>query len=179
MDLAAGKNPGTWKAKDAPDKRPGADRCGVEPAAGRRAGEAEFYAEKQRLCLLIPAGSEPLDFMLWTTRGEWCGRVGGVYFKIGGGDDESALEAVDGGGPARWPQTLTTEVVLPASNEPFVVDVLTHPEANPWLAQTRFTGLDFYPDGDRMIVTAWDGDVWLVSGISQLDAAREGWPKRR
>ena len=46
-------------------------------------------------------------------------------------------------------------------NGPFAADVLTAPESNPWLAQTRFTGLDFLPDG-RIAVCSWDGDVWLV-----------------
>ncbi|HEX5102802.1 MAG TPA: heme-binding protein, partial [Pirellulaceae bacterium] len=48
---------------------------------------------------------------------------------------------------------------------PFAVDVLTPPDANPWLAQTRLTGLDFFADGDRAAVCSWDGDVWLLSGL--------------
>ena len=48
------------------------------------------------------------------------------------------------------------------------MDVLTIPEANPWLAQVRLTGIDFYPEGDRAAITAWDGDVWLLSGLNRL-----------
>jgi hypothetical protein len=49
---------------------------------------------------------------------------------------------------------------------PFATDVLSHPINNPWHAQMRLTGLDFFPDGQRMAVCSWDGDVWLVSGIA-------------
>ena len=38
----------------------------------------------------------------------------------------------------------------------------------PWLAQTRFTGLDFFEDG-RIAVCSWDGDVWLVDGFLKGD----------
>jgi hypothetical protein len=33
----------------------------------------------------------------------------------------------------------------------------------------RFTGLDFFADGDSLAACTWDGDVWLVRGISNLD----------
>ncbi len=41
------------------------------------------------------------------------------------------------------------------------------PERNPWNAQLRLTGFDFLPDGKRMAVCSWDGDVWLVGGHRQ------------
>jgi hypothetical protein len=78
------------------------------------------------------------------------------------------LRSLTQGGPPRWEQTLTTDVLLGQDKGPFAADVLTEPEANPWLAQTRLTGLDFFNDGDRAALSAWDGDVWLVSGLSRL-----------
>jgi len=51
---------------------------------------------------------------------------------------------------------------------PFAVDTFALPERNPWNAQLRLTGFDFFPDGDRMAVCSWDGDVWLVSGLHRL-----------
>lgn len=38
----------------------------------------------------------------------------------------------------------------------------------------RCTGLDFFPDGNRLAVCTWDGDVWLANGLSQLDVAVAG-----
>jgi putative heme-binding domain-containing protein len=71
------------------------------------------------------------------------------------------------GGPKRWPEIIRTSIVPGQENGAFAVDVLEHPEHNPWLAQTRLTGFDFYPDGDRAAVCSWDGDVWLVKGLSR------------
>jgi putative heme-binding domain-containing protein len=68
------------------------------------------------------------------------------------------------GGPGRWPERIETQMVTTSSRGPLAVDVLSAPESNPWLAQTRFTGLDFYPDG-RIAVCTWDGDVWVVTPI--------------
>ncbi|HJS07474.1 MAG TPA: DUF6797 domain-containing protein, partial [Pirellulales bacterium] len=151
-----------------------------------------WVAQDNRLCLRIPAGQEPLRFTVWFTR------------ETKGWTVESLLAAVDAdrvarpesssarvarpesakgvvvqsprGGPPNWPQVLTTEVVAGDASGPFAVDVLTHPAANPWLAQVRFTGLDFYPDGDRAVVSAWDGDVWLVRGLSKLDSIATSAP---
>ena len=38
-----------------------------------------------------------------------------------------------------------------------------------WFCRMRLTGFDFYPDGDRAAVCAWDGSVWLVSGLADLN----------
>ena len=77
----------------------------------------------------------------------------------------SNLRDLTHGGPTRWPQTLTSELIVGRSDGPFAVDTLTHPESTPWHSQMRFTGLDFLPDGRSMVVCDWDGDVWRVDGF--------------
>lgn len=72
------------------------------------------------------------------------------------------------GGPRRWTEDLKTEAVIGLDDGPFAVDVLTPPTSNPWLAQLRLTGFDFFDDGDRLAVCSWDGDVWIVSGFNQV-----------
>ncbi|MCE9561394.1 MAG: c-type cytochrome [Planctomycetes bacterium] len=76
-----------------------------------------------------------------------------------------ALESLTRGGPKRWPEILTAPVTIGKDDGPFAVDTFTLPVRNPWNAQLRLTGFDFYPDGKRMAVCSWDGDVWLVSGL--------------
>lgn len=71
------------------------------------------------------------------------------------------------GGPKRWATSLKTTIVPGAESGPFAVDELTWPEKNPWKAQVRFTGVDFLPDGRRLVVCTWDGDVWVVGGIEE------------
>ncbi len=79
-----------------------------------------------------------------------------------------ALKPLTEGGPKRWPELLKTTVAVGKNDGPFAVDSFGLPERNPWNAQLRLTGFDFYPDGKRMAVCSWDGDVWTVSGFDNL-----------
>ncbi|OWK42937.1 DUF6797 domain-containing protein [Fimbriiglobus ruber] len=75
------------------------------------------------------------------------------------------LRPLTAGGPKRWPEILRTTVAAGKNDGPFAVDTIALPINNPWNAQLRLTGFDFYPDGKRAAVCSWDGDVWLVSGF--------------
>ena len=75
------------------------------------------------------------------------------------------LSALIKGGPANYPEKLKGKVIRGSDEGPFAVDVFERPKNNPWNCQMRLTGLDFLPDGDTMIVTAWDGSVWRVTGF--------------
>ncbi|HEY1065105.1 MAG TPA: heme-binding protein, partial [Pirellulales bacterium] len=125
------------------------------------------------LLLSLPAGSEPLKFVLSVTALR---------------DDKFDAEALaplveqvpfdlaslTHGGPRRWPEELTTEIQPGDESGPFAVDVINAPTNNPWLAQLRLTGFDFFPDGDRLAICSWDGDLWLVSGLSgKAEASKE------
>jgi putative heme-binding domain-containing protein len=71
-----------------------------------------------------------------------------------------------GGGGSLWPETLTTQAARGDDAGPFAVDVLTPPDANPWNAQMRLTGIDFLPGpAGAAAVCTWDGDVWRVGGL--------------
>jgi len=78
------------------------------------------------------------------------------------------LKPLTAGGPKRWPDMLKTTVTLGKNDGPFAVDTFALPDRNPWNAQLRLTGFDFLPDGKRMAVCSWDGDVWLVGGLDNL-----------
>ena len=77
------------------------------------------------------------------------------------------LKPLTEGGPRRWPELLRTTATLGKNDGPFAVDTFALPERNPWNALLRLTGLDFFPDGKRMAVCTWDGDVWAVGGIDE------------
>ncbi len=70
------------------------------------------------------------------------------------------------GGPLRWAAEPETKGVLAKDDAPYVLDMLTAPEENPYKSWLRFTGLDFFADG-RAAVCTWNGDVWIVSGIDE------------
>ena len=76
------------------------------------------------------------------------------------------LATLTKGGPARWTQEVTTKGVLAKDDVPYVVDMVTAPEDNPYKSWLRFTGLDFFADG-RAALCTWNGDVWIVSGIDE------------
>ena len=139
---------------------------------------AEWMADKGRLRLKIPAGQEPLRFTVWLPSDSAAVRDSEASTFANSLSDQSIPDAdrdlttLTNGGPPRWPQKLETQAVLGADNGPFAADVLTAPESNPWLAQTRFTGLDFFPDG-RIAVCSWDGDVWLVEASPATSLQKE------
>ncbi|MDA0283763.1 MAG: LamG domain-containing protein, partial [Planctomycetota bacterium] len=142
--------------------------AGIQPAV---AGAQFSRHSNGSLTLTLPAGSDPLRFTLWTQR-----QKPGVALKDVTADFVIETPAADlttltNGGPARWPVMLTTTPIIGSDEGAFAVDELSHPADNPWLAQTRLTGFDFLPDGDRVAVCAWDGDVWMVTGLSQLPDA--------
>ena len=140
--------------------------AGVSPAVSG----AEWQGKEDgSLLLTLPAGDEPLRFSLWTAAIDTVDQANLIATELDIQNADEELSGLLNGGPVRWPERVTTVAQRGNDNDPFAVDVLTRPADNPWLAQTRFTGLDFYDDGNRMAVCSWDGDVWLVSGLAQLD----------
>ena len=71
------------------------------------------------------------------------------------------------GGPARWPQTVTTTSVAGNEDAAFVADDFPLPLDNPWQSWLRPGGFDFTPDGKAAVVAMWNGDVWRVDGIAE------------
>lgn len=122
-----------------------------------------------QLRLGIPAGRESLRFTVWQNEVVDGSRMGQPHETQEIPDSTADLTQLTKGGSKKWQQTIETTAQLGPDAGPFAVDVLTPPDGNPWLAQMRFTGLDFLPDG-RMAVCTWDGDVWIVEATK---AAKE------
>ncbi len=116
-----------------------------------------------RLLLTIPAGQEPLRFSVWIAAESKAEFLSPAIV-----NSDQDLKPLTQGGPARWNQKIPTTASIGSNTGPFSTDILTAPEGNPWLAQVRFTGLDFFADG-RMAVCSWDGDVWIVDGYLRGD----------
>jgi putative heme-binding domain-containing protein len=125
--------------------------------------------------LVLPAGMETRSFQVLLAPGQ----VGDDALRETGRRLEAAhrlgrdvrLAAWRLGGPSHWPQVLETRLRIGSEEAPFAVDVLEHPEANPWFARMRFGGFDFLDEGRAAAICTWDGDVYLVRG---LDAAEDG-----
>lgn len=78
-----------------------------------------------------------------------------------------ALDLLIKGGPARYPQKLTSEVQSGIQEGPFQVDIMNPPFDSPWKNQFRLSGLDFFKDTNKGVICSTDGDVWLVEGFTK------------
>lgn len=72
------------------------------------------------------------------------------------------------GGPGISPETFKVSPVLGSPTEPWAVDVIPPPPilgSSPYKNKLRLSDLDFFSDGDRALLSTWDGDIWLISGL--------------
>lgn len=161
-----GPVPVVRSSETASSSKPNALLCGM---TGDTAG-MEFERRGQRLCLTIPPSDEVRKISVW----------------LGSSHNDSlkptveALDTIRGSlrdntepQPAQplWPEIIITTVQRGVETQAgFAIDVLTPPANNPWFARLRFSGLDFFADGDRMAACTWDGDVYEISGLSALDS---------
>lgn len=76
-----------------------------------------------------------------------------------------ALESLIKGGPARYPQKLSSNIQNGDQEGPFQVDIMNPPFNSPWKNQYRLSGLEFFKDPNRGVICSTDGDVWLVEGF--------------
>lgn len=127
--------------------------------------------EFEDLCLRIPAGEDTLRFTVWMSERKSQAEKSAMPDPARWIENPAMdLESLTHGGPPRWPQELLMPFSPAVTEGPFAVDELVLPESNPWMAQVRPTGLDFFPDRERLAVCSWDGDVWFVDLDSQGSA---------
>ena len=145
----------------------------VAGLAGKIDGAEWLSSDEGDLRLRIPAGRASLKFTLWLARVEETAEVEPLVSSLVLDQASADLRPLLSGGLQRWPDVIKTEPVIGNDDGPFAVDVLTHPAVNPWFCRMRLTGFDFYPDGNRMAVSDWDGNIWLVNGLSNLNASNK------
>jgi hypothetical protein len=149
----------------------GGRRGGVFPATS----PVRLSEQQGGLLLTLPAGKEPLRFVVWIEQQKRSQNASNSPAELVVPTEQLDLAKLIQGGPPRWPQRMFTRPVFGTEGGPFAADALTAPEPNPWLAQTRFTGLDFFSDG-RLAVCSWDGDVWVVEETRGQGDTRTGAP---
>jgi putative heme-binding domain-containing protein len=138
--------------------------------------QIRWGGDGSRLTLKIDPGEEPLSFAIWQplTSDSTAKELSDSLQNRESLKGELVLKNLTKGGPSRWPQTMRAPVLAGSEEGPFAVDQIVAPESNPWFAQTRFTGLDFFADGSLAICT-WDGDVWHAKPASDSSIKEFEW----
>lgn len=117
------------------------------------------------LRLHIPADATPTRFKVL----QWAGQPQDFDdFRTAAlaSPEPESLQPLTTGGPSRFPETVTTRGRRGEGDQPYVIDELVAPTDNPWRSWMRFGGFDFFDDPTKAAICTWNGDVWIVSGIT-------------
>ena len=69
------------------------------------------------------------------------------------------------------PEIFEVKGQLDESESAWLVDTIPLPPAlenSPYYSKVRISDFDFFSDGDRALLSTWDGDIWLVSGLHEF-----------
>lgn len=83
-----------------------------------------------------------------------------------------SLAPLTEGGPGISPETFEVEAQLDSSKKAWLVDQVPLPPAlkdSPYRSKVRMSDIDFFSDGNRGLLSTWDGDIWMVSGLKNLN----------
>jgi cytochrome c5 len=70
------------------------------------------------------------------------------------------------GGPAHYPEEINSVITKGSDDHLFAVDQLSPPYDNPWNCRMKLSGIDFMKDGNKAVACTTDGDVWLITGLT-------------
>lgn len=82
-----------------------------------------------------------------------------------------ALTPMTEGGAGISPETFEVQPALDQSDKPLLVDQIPLPPAldkSPYKSKVRMSDIDFFSDGDRALLSTWDGDIWLLTGLKDF-----------
>ncbi len=77
-----------------------------------------------------------------------------------------SLKQYTKGGPAHYPEEISSVITKGSDENLFAVDQLSPPYDNPWNCRMKLSGIDFMKDGNKAVACTTDGDVWLITGLT-------------
>ncbi|HSI33786.1 MAG TPA: DUF6797 domain-containing protein [Tepidisphaeraceae bacterium] len=138
---------------------------GLDVALEGAPAGTKLSTESGAVRVALPAGAAPVTFAVRVTDAD--GKAAGPFVPR---DARPLITSVVSAAPAASPvQGIETVGVLgkPTANFPYVVDTLTLPFENPHGSWMRVSAVDFFDGGNSAAVATWNGDVWVVSGITE------------
>lgn len=79
-------------------------------------------------------------------------------------------------GSPHYPEILKSTITKGSDEGAFAVDLLTPPFENPWSCRMKLSGIDFMKDSNKAVACAADGDIWLISGLTN-DSGELTWQR--
>lgn len=131
-------------------------------------GDGELIRDQQSWFARLPGGAKTRLFISRVDPGSLEAMAATLT-------DDLDLAPLTRGGPAQWPQTITTTSVAGETGGAFPADEFPLPLDNPWQSWLRPGGFDFTPDGKAAVVAMWNGDVWRVDGVMAPAPATLTW----
>ncbi len=148
--------------------------------------ETQFVLRGRQLCLNVKQKDAPVQFSLGSLRStpkQTLDIVGphlvrgepatGFFRELqrSAAEDLAAMVQQSRGrdNPGLWKEVIRTECRPWSREGAWDVDELVMPIQNPWGARTRATGHAFVPGVDAMVVCTWDGDVWRLDGLDNIE----------
>lgn len=105
------------------------------------------------------ASSRHLSVAVWRGTQEDLGGFADVLQQV-----DQQVPACEDCATAKWQDKVWTRGRVAPDTAIYVTDILTLPVPNPWKRNVRVTDLAFI-DNDKIVVTTFEGDVWLVEGV--------------
>lgn len=92
--------------------------------------------------------------------------VSGLEEIISNSPAPESLAKYTKGGPAHYPQILSSAITKGTEEGFLAVDQLSPPFENPWNCRMKLSGIDFMKDGNKAVACTTDGDIWLITGLT-------------
>ncbi len=82
-----------------------------------------------------------------------------------------SLTPLTEGGAGISPEVFEVEAKIDSSKKAWVVDQVPLPpalKASPYKGKVRMSDVDFFSDGNRALLSTWDGDIWMLTGLKDF-----------
>jgi hypothetical protein len=138
-----------------------------------RSSEKDFALKSKILDGGIETTSKDGTYFLRLTASDKPSKVALLYSANSKAEapDPIALTPLTTGGPGISPETFTVKGKIETSEQSWLVDQIPLPPAfqnSPYRNHVRVSDIDFFSDGNRALVSTWDGDIWLLTGVKEF-----------